>query len=67
LFKRVRYTKKLAEKFSVAQKSVMFMIDFDNFSEKCRPEVTNTRPAGRMWPAKAFCVARDAVWEFSNN
>jgi len=36
LFKRVRYSKKLSEKCSVAQKSVMFMNDFDNFNEKCR-------------------------------
>jgi len=20
-----------------------------------------------MWPARAFCVARDAFWEYSNN
>ena len=31
LFKHVRYLKKLAEKCSVALKSVMFMHDFDNF------------------------------------
>jgi len=23
--------------------------------------------AGRMWPARTFCAARDAFWEFSNN
>ena len=23
--------------------------------------------AGRMWPPGAFCVARDAFWEFSYN
>jgi len=22
---------------------------------------------GRMWPATAFCAARDAFWESSNN
>ena len=33
--KRVRYSKELAEKRSVALKSVMFMNDFDNFKEKC--------------------------------
>jgi len=36
LSKHVRYSKKLAEKFGVAQKPVMFMNDFDNFNEKCR-------------------------------
>jgi len=30
LFKRVQYQKKLAEKFSVAQKSVMFMKSVDD-------------------------------------
>ena len=25
--------------------------------------VSNTRPAGRMCSAKAFCAARDAVWD----
>jgi len=37
LFERVRYSKKLAEKCSIAQKSVMFMNDFDIFTEKFRP------------------------------
>jgi len=23
--------------------------------------------AGRMWPAKAFCAARDAVWDHRNS
>jgi len=36
LFKRVRYSKKLAEKCSAALKSVMFKNDFDNFNKKCR-------------------------------
>jgi len=35
LSERVRYPKKLAEKCSVALKSVMFMNDFDNFNKKC--------------------------------
>jgi len=32
-----------------------------------KPGVSNTRPAGRMWPARTFCAARDAFWKFSNN
>jgi len=36
LFKRVRYSKKLAENCRAALKSVMFMHDFDNFNKKCR-------------------------------
>jgi len=27
----------------------------------------NTRPAGRIWPARAFCAAYDTFWVFSNN
>jgi len=33
LLERVRYSTKLAEKFSVYQNPVMFMNDFDNFNE----------------------------------
>ena len=33
MLKRVRYSTKLAEKFSVYQNPVMFMNDFDNFNE----------------------------------
>ena len=29
--------------------------------------VSNTRPANCMWPTRAFCAARDAFSEFSNN
>jgi len=36
LFKRVRHSKKLAEKCSASLKPVMFMNDFDNFNKKCR-------------------------------
>jgi len=36
LLKRVRYSKKLAEKCRAALKSVMFMNDFDNFNKKYR-------------------------------
>ena len=32
-----------------------------------RPGVSNTWPAGRMWPARAFCATRDAFWEFLKN
>ena len=31
-----------------------------------RSGVSNTWPAGRMRPVRAFCVTRDAFWEFSN-
>jgi len=31
------------------------------------PGVSNTRPAGPMWTARAFCVARHAFWEFSHD
>jgi len=30
-------------------------------------QVMGLKHAGRMWPAKAFCAARDAFREFSNN
>src|SRR6218665_2871092 len=29
-----------------------------------RAEVSNTRPAGRMRHARAFCAARDEFWDF---
>ena len=32
-----------------------------------KPGVPNTRARDYMWPARAFCAARDALWEFSNN
>jgi len=38
LFERVRYLKKLAEKFSASLKSVMFMDDFDKFNKKVEDE-----------------------------
>jgi len=25
---------------------------------------SNTRSAGHMWPARAFCASLDALWEF---
>jgi len=31
-----------------------------------RTGVSNTRPTGRMWPARAFCATRDVLWAFSN-
>jgi len=45
LFKRVRYSKKLAKKCSAALKSVMFMNDFDNFNKKCRAGVPKLSPS----------------------
>jgi len=32
-----------------------------------KPGVSNTRPAGRMWPARTFCAARDVFWKVSYN
>jgi len=28
--------------------------------------IQGLKHAGRMWPARTFCAARDAFWEFSN-
>jgi len=30
-------------------------------------QASNTWLADSMWPARVFCAARDAFWEFSNN
>jgi len=50
-------------KLSRNQPTRLWLHDFARI--RSRTGVSNTQPTGRMWPARAFCAARDACCEIS--